>query len=161
MLQLANPSEARTALPTQKCSRLNGNQQTGLAQQAAQFRYHRLVAHGDLRNHHVELVEAWGDQTGVSDGGVESADAYAEFLRMGKGMEAGHQGSGRNRGLRGAEAGAEQHNSLAHMRGGAGDALLHQGRPREKASIAMFSDGILATWEFEQRRGRCLNSQVA
>ena len=54
---------------------LDGEQEIGLGEQAAQFRDHRLIALADLRDHHVELVDAGGDQAGESDGGVEPADA--------------------------------------------------------------------------------------
>src|SRR5215475_8636892 len=62
-------------------SALHGDQQIGLSQQTAQFRDYGLVAFADLRDHHIELVHARGDQACVGDGGVDSADAYAKILR--------------------------------------------------------------------------------
>jgi hypothetical protein len=66
-------------------SALDSEREIGLGQQTAQFRDDGLVALAELRNHHVELVDAGGDRAGESDGGVEAADAYAEILGTGEG----------------------------------------------------------------------------
>ena len=66
-------------------SALDGEQEIGLGQQPAQFRDDGFVTLADLRNHHVELVDAGGDQAGENDVGIDAADAYAEVLKMGEG----------------------------------------------------------------------------
>src|ERR1035441_4021958 len=65
--------------------RRDGEQEIRLGEQAAQFGDDGLIARGELRNHHVELVDAGRDQAGESDDGVEAADAYAEFFGTGEG----------------------------------------------------------------------------
>src|ERR1017187_4847319 len=74
--------------------RRDGEQEIRLGEQAAQFGDDGLIARGEWRNHHVELVDAGRDQAGERDDGVEPADAYAEFLGTGEGSRGRHQGRG-------------------------------------------------------------------
>jgi len=78
-----------------------------LRQQAAQFRDYGLIAFADLRDHHVELVDARRDQACVGDHGVDSADAYAQILGTGERQRGRHQGGSRYGGLGAAKARAK------------------------------------------------------
>src|ERR1017187_4786553 len=82
------------ALAWKAALRRDGEQEIRLGEQAAQFGDHGLIARGEWRNHHVELVDAGRDQAGECDDGVEPADAYAAFLGTGEGSRGRHQGRG-------------------------------------------------------------------